>query len=263
VRRAWTVNLRNHRKLAVIDGAVGFTGGINIGDEFLPWRDVHLRVEGPAVRQLQQIFLADWFFTTREDLVSRALFDGATPSGDSVTQLVQSGPDATVEAIHHLYFAAIASARERVLLSTPYFVPDRAILVALQTAALRGVDVRLVLPSRSNHRVTFHAGRSFYDELLDAGVHVHEYQGGFVHSKIAVVDGSFATVGTANLDVRSFRLNFELLAVLWDAKVVADLEALFEEDLRQASPVDLPTWRSRGFLLRIAEGVGRLFAPLL
>lgn len=263
VRRAWTVNLRNHRKLVVVDGRVGFTGGINIGDEFLPWRDLHLRIEGPAVRQLQQVFVADWYFATRKDVVSRELFGRNEQSGTSVMQLVQSGPDTTVEAIHHLYFAAIASAQKRVLLSTPYFVPDRALLVALQTAALRGVVVRLVLPSRSNHRVTFHAGRSFYDELLGAGVHVHEYEGGFVHSKIAIVDGSFATVGTANLDVRSFRLNFELIGVLWDAKVVADLEALFEDDLAHSKEVDLATWRARGLSLRIAEGVGRLFAPLL
>lgn len=263
VRRAWTINLRNHRKLIVVDGRVGFTGGINIGDEFLDWHDLHLRIEGPAVAQLQTVFVEDWYFATRFDLADPALFPDVEPCGESVVQLVQSGPDGTVESIHRLYFAAIASARERVYITTPYFVPDRALLVALQTAALRGVDVRLVLPSSSNHRVTFHAGRSFYDELLGAGVRIHEYRDGFVHTKAMVVDGRFATLGSANLDVRSFRLNFELLAVLWDAKVVGKLEALFVEDLERTGPVDLAEWRRRGVAPRIKEGIGRLCAPLL
>ncbi|MFW5921483.1 MAG: cardiolipin synthase, partial [Polyangiales bacterium] len=221
IRRAYTFNLRNHRKLMIVDGRIGFTGGINFGEEFLPWRDVHLRIHGPAVHQLQAIFAEDWYFASRYHLAHPAFFPDVQPQGKSVMQLVESGPDATVESIHRLYFAAIASARDRVSLITPYFVPDRALLVALQTAALRGVDVRLVLPSTSNHRVTFHAGRSFYDELLGAGVSIHEYGPGMVHTKAMIVDGTFATVGSANLDVRSFRLNFELIAVLWDPATVS------------------------------------------
>lgn len=263
VRRAWTINLRNHRKLMVVDGNVGFTGGINIGDDFLDWHDLHLRIAGPAVAQLQRIFIEDWYFATRHDLVHPAFFPAIEERGDSIVQMVQSGPDATVESIHRLYFAAIASARERVYLTTPYFVPDRALLVAMQTAALRGVDVRLILPSWSNHRVTFHAGRSFYDELLGAGVRIHEYAPGFVHTKTMVVDGRFATVGSANLDVRSFRLNFELIAVMWDPRVVGRLEELFMEDLEKTTPARLEEWRKRGIRPRIKEGIGRLCAPLL
>lgn len=263
VRRAWTINLRNHRKLLVVDGKVGFTGGINVGDPFVPWRDVHLMIRGPAAQQLQAIFVEDWYFASRYDLAHPAFFPPAEAQGQGIVQIVESGPDATVEAIHRLYFAAIASARERVWLTTPYFVPDRAILVALQTAALRGVDVRLILPSFSNHRVTFHAGRSYYDELLGSGVRIHEYLPGMLHTKTMVVDGSFATIGSANLDVRSFRLNFELIAVLWDATAVSRLEALFEEDLRNTEPVDLDAWRRRGKVLRVKEGFGRLCSPLL
>lgn len=263
LRRAWTVKLRNHRKLAVIDGRVGFTGGINVGDMFVGWRDVHLRVEGPAVGQLQGIFASDWYMASRYDLTDPAFFPVVEPRGDSVVQILQSGPDESLEAIHRLYFAAIASARERVLLTTPYFVPDQAMSVALQTAALRGVDVRLIVPRHSNHRVTFHAGRSFYDELLRAGVRVHEYVEGMLHTKAMVVDGRLATVGSFNLDVRSFRLNFEMVAVLYDRGSVEALERLLEEDLARTERVSLERWRERSVATRIKEGYARLMSPLL
>ncbi len=263
LRRAYTVNLRNHRKLVVIDGEIGLAGGINIGDMFRSWRDVHLYFEGPVVAELQAVFVADWFWATRVSLVHPSFFPTLAPRGNAIVQIMQSGPDERAEAIHRLYFAAIASSRERVYLTTPYFVPDRAMSVALQTAALRGVEVRLVVPRRSNHRVTFHAGRSFYDELLEAGVHVHEYVPGMLHTKAMVVDGRFATLGSANLDVRSFRLNFELVAVLYDEESVARLEALFREDLAQTEEVELTAWRTRPVITKMKEGFGRLMSPLL
>jgi len=263
VRRAWTINLRNHRKVMVVDGRVGYTGGINIGEEFLDWHDVHLELEGPVVRQLQSVFAEDWYFATRYDMVDAAFFPPITTKGDSIAQVLASGPDTTIESIHRFYFAAITSAQERVYITTPYFVPDRAMLVALQTAALRGVEVSLILPRTSNHRVTFHAGRSFYDELLSAGVRIREYLPGFVHTKTMVVDGRLATVGSANLDVRSFRLNFELIAVIWDRHVVDALERQFMTDVQQTEEVDQETWRKRSVPTRIKEGVGRLCAPLL
>ena len=257
------INLRNHRKLMVIDGEIGFVGGINVGDEFVSWRDVHLRIRGPAVAQMQSIFVEDWFFAARHDLAAPAFFPRVERVGSAIVQVVGSGPDGSVDAIHRLYFAAIASAQERVYVSTPYFVPDRAIVVALQTAALRGVDVRLIFPRASNHRVTFHAGRSFYEELLEAGVAIYEYLPGMVHTKTMVVDGRLATVGSANLDTRSFRLNFELNAVVCDPDVVARLERLFHEDLAHTERVDLERWRARGVSQRVIEGFGRLCAPLL
>jgi cardiolipin synthase len=263
IRRAATINLRNHRKLMVVDGRVGFCGGINVGDMFLPWRDVHLRVEGPAAADLQRIFVEDWYFAARQDLTLPAFFPEIPKTGGSIVQIVESGPDERVESIHRLLFAAIASARRTVWIETPYFVPDRAILVALQTAAMRGVDVKLITPRESNHRVTFHAGRSFYDELLSAGVHVHEYVGTMLHTKAMIVDGRFATVGTANLDVRSFRLNFELIAVLYGPDVVEQLQRIFEEDLANTEEVELASWRARSAITRIKEGVGRLCSPLL
>lgn len=263
LRRAYTVNLRNHRKLAVIDGEVGLAGGINIGDMFSAWRDVHLRLAGPVVAELQAVFASDWYLATRHDLVNPAFFPPIEPRGTSIAQILQSGPDESAEAIHRLYFAAIASARERVYITTPYFVPDRAISVALQASALRGIEVRMIVPRHSNHRVTFHAGRSFYDELLSAGVHVHEYLPGMLHTKTMVVDGRIGTVGSANLDVRSFRLNFELVAVLYDEPAVERLEAIFREDLAKTEEVDLAAWRARPMITRMKEGFGRLLSPLL
>ena len=178
-------------------------------------------------------------------------------------QVFGSGPDESLEAIHKLYFAAIASARRQVVLATPYFVPDKAMSVALQTAALRGVEVDLIVPARSNHRVTFHAGRSFYDELLAAGVRIHEYERGMLHTKAMVVDARVGTVGTFNLDSRSFRLNFELVAVLYDAPTVARLAALLAEDLEASRRVELEAWRQRSLGTRIKEGFARLMSPLL
>ncbi len=265
IRRGTTINLRNHRKLAVIDGRVGFAGGINVGDEFVPWRDIHLRIEGPSVEELAAVFVEDWYFATRKDVLEETSLGAAPPSepGQSVLQIVQSGPDETIEAIQRLYFAAIASARQRVWITTPYFVPDRAVLMALETAAMRGVDVRVLVPAHSNWWITNDAGRSFYDELLGSGVSIYEYQPGMLHTKAMVVDGVFATVGSANLDVRSFRLNFELVAVLYDPAIVAELEAIFREDQAQARRLELEAWRRRPFSARVREGIGRLLTPLL
>jgi len=263
IRRAATINLRNHRKLVVVDGAHGFCGGINVGDEFVPWRDVMLRIEGPAVAQLQAVFVEDWFFATREELDDGACFPALADKGDAILQCVQSGPDQPFDAIHRLYFAAIAAARQRVWISTPYFVPDRAVLVALETAALRGVDVRLVVPAHSNYPVAKWAGESFYDGLLDAGVRIFEYGPEMLHTKALIVDGSFATVGSANLDVRSFRLNFELVAVVYDADIVFELTELHSADQRGSRELSHAEWGRRSWGHRIREGVGKLLSPML
>ena len=263
IRKAWTINLRNHRKLMVVDGTLGFTGGMNIGEEFLDWRDIKLRIQGPAVKGLQTVFVEDWFFATRHNLVDPEFFPQLEPAGASMLQIVQSGPDATLENIHRVYFAAIASAQHSVSLATPYFVPDKAILTALQTAALRGVEVNVLLPSRSNHQVTFYAGRSFYEELLETGVQIHEYQEGMLHQKMMIVDRHFATVGSANFDLRSFRLNFELIALLYDPELVSKLDMVLTQDMARSMQISLGDWRARPFRARVAEGFGRLCSPIL
>ncbi len=264
LRRAWTMNLRNHRKIVVVDGREGFSGGVNVGRRFALWRDVQMALRGPVVHQLQATFAEDWFFARGEDLAMPLYFPEIEADGRAVVQIVPSGPDGrNGEAIHRLFFAAIASAHRRVWIGTPYFVPDPALRMALQTAAQRGVDVRVLLPSRSNHAVTFHAGRSYYEELLEAGVRIFEYLPGMFHAKVMVVDEILATVGSANFDIRSFRLNFELVAVLWDRRSVAALAVRLQQDLSEARAVDISLWRRRPLWMRWAEGYGRLVAPLL
>jgi cardiolipin synthase len=265
------VNLRNHRKIVVVDGEVAFTGGVNIGNEYRGemrgighWRDTHLKIVGPAAGGLQRVFLQDWFFATGKGVDPKAYFPEAPkPAGTATVAIVPSGPDTRTEAIHRLFFASISGASERVWITTPYFVPDPPMVVALQVAAMRGVDVKLILPSRSNHRVTFHAGRSFYEQLLEAGVHIHEYQPGMIHAKTMVVDGRIVLVGSANMDMRSFRLNFEVHALLHDEPTARDLEAQFQVDLSQTVPVALGSWCTRPWPWKVAEGGARLVSPLL
>jgi cardiolipin synthase len=265
------VNLRNHRKIVVIDGTVAFSGGVNIGQEYLGemrglgrWRDTHFRIEGPAARALSRVFLQDWFFATGEGFDPEPYFpEPAGPSGVARVAVVPSGPDTRNEAIHRLFFAAIAASSDRVWITTPYFVPDPPIVVALQVAALRGVDVKLILPARSNHRVTFHAGRSYYEQLLEAGVHIYEYLPGMIHAKTMVVDGRTVLIGSANMDMRSFRLNFEVHALMHDEATAQYLEACFHDDLAETREVMLPEWRERPFGYRIVEGAGRFVSPLL
>lgn len=269
------MNLRNHRKIVIVDDDVAFTGGINIGDEYRgktsPWRDTHLAVAGPAASALRRIFEEDWYFATRHALPAH---DGAAdhakparaPSGSAMVSIIKSGPDVAGpmrETIHHVFFSAITGARERVFITTPYFIPDRAMVVALQTAALRGVDVRLLFPSKSNHPFVFQAGRSFYQELLDAGVSIYEYGPGMIHAKTMVVDGTVALAGSANMDLRSFRLNFEVHAVIRDDKTARDMESLFYEDLAVSTKLDAAAFRARPWYLHVLEGAARLASPLM
>jgi cardiolipin synthase len=275
------MNLRNHRKIVVVDGEIGFTGGINIGDEYKgehgPWRDMHLALRGPCVEPLARVFEQDWHFAAKEDLAatSEHVEEKKAPSvpppkhaehGDAVVAIVRSGPDiegTERETIHKVFFSAITIAREKVYITTPYFIPDRAIIVALQTAALRGVDVRLLLPSRSNHPVVFQAARFFYEELLEAGVRIYEYGPGMIHAKTMVVDGAVALVGSANMDLRSFRLNFEVHAVIKDDEAARALESIFDADLARSKEILLEAFKQRPVMLRVVEGAARFLSPLM
>ena len=264
------VNLRNHRKIAVIDGSIAFTGGVNIGDEYTgrkgkvgAWRDTHLCTEGPSVYHLQEVFAEDWHFATGEDPMDDSWFPDQEQVGDVMVQVVASGPDTDHQPIKCILFAAITSARHRVFLTTPYFVPDQAILMALKTAALKGVDVRLLLPRRSDMPLVRNAGRSYYDELIDSGVRLFEYTGGILHAKTMVVDDTWATVGSANMDIRSFRLNFEINLALYGADFAAHLGAVFERDLESAAEVTSEDLAGRRPGRRVAESLARLLSPLL
>jgi cardiolipin synthase len=265
------VNLRNHRKIVVVDGDTAFTGGFNIGDEYkgnMPgvgvWRDVHLRIRGPAAAELHRVFFQDWAFATREPIDPRTYFEREMQShGDAKIAIVTSGPDTRTEAIHRMFFGAIVGATRDVLLTTPYFVPTESLTVAMELAAMRGVDLKLVLPARSNHRVTFHAGRSFYTDLLRAGVDIREYQPGIVHAKTLVADSQIALVGSANMDLRSFRLNFEVHTLVYDGPTAARLREAFDDDLAKTRRVDLADWEGRPWNYRVKEGAARLVSPLL
>jgi cardiolipin synthase len=266
------VNLRNHRKIVVVDGETAFTGGFNVGDEYRggemrgvgKWRDVQLRIEGPAAGELQRVFFQDWFFATSEAVEPQEyLARDAAPRGDATIAIVPSGPDTRTEAIHRLFFGAIVGAEREVAITTPYFVPTESLTVAMELAAMRGVELKLLLPGRSNHAVTYHAGRSFYAQLLDAGVDVLEYEPGIVHAKTLVADGQVALVGSANMDLRSFRLNFEVHALVHDPATAAALRTMFDADAAKCRHVGRDAWRERSWTLRLKEGASRLVSPLL
>lgn len=266
--RQLALNNRNHRKIVVVDGDTGFTGGMNIGDDYAglgePWRDLHARILGPIVHSLQEVFCQDWYHATGDDLVSAPYFPQIKIAGEVWAQLLSSGPaDERWRTIHTLLFAAINLARERVWVETPYFVPDPPIVMALQTAALRGVDVRLSLPGRSDHPLVLYAGRSFLDQLLVAGVRVFEVQDTMPHVKTVTIDGIFSSLGSANMDQRSFRLNFETNLFCYGGQVAGELERDFLSHCAQAKEVTVVNRQGISLHQRFAEGMGRVLAPLL
>lgn len=267
-------NFRTHRKIAVCDGLVGFTGGMNISDDQSrsaagprAWRDTHLRIEGAAVHGLQLTFLEDWAFATgrgdRAPSLQRLLpYFPQAPRGSHRVQIVASGPDQDVHAIEAFYFAAITGARERVWITTPYFVPDESLVAALRSAALRGVDVRLILPHRTDSRLVDAAGSTYHDALLDAGARIFFYEPSMIHAKTGLFDRDLAVVGTANLDNRSLRLNFEVVAAIYGGPAVEELAALFERDLAHCRP--RARREARGPLgRRLLASAARLLAPQL
>ncbi|MBS0342533.1 MAG: cardiolipin synthase [Proteobacteria bacterium] len=264
-------NYRTHRKIVVCDGRVGFTGGVNITDEedkrTRPdaYHDVHVRLEGSVVRWLQTTFLEDWTYATGD--VPRDI-DADLPqllprveAGDIPVQIITSGPDSQLEAIHRMHVAAINASTQRAWLTTPYFVPGEPAMMALTSAALRGVDVRLLVPRRSDSLIVSAAARSYFEELMAAGVKVWEYKERMLHSKTLVVDDNCAMIGTANFDNRSFRLNFEVCAVVYGPELAKPLAAQFETDLHSSSGVR--GLRKQPFLRRLGDAFARLFSPLL
>jgi cardiolipin synthase len=265
-------NFRTHRKIAVIDGRVGFTGGMNVSDvhtaEFsgeAAWRDTHLRLEGPAVRGLQMIFCEGWYYATGESLDRPTYYPepGTLARGAHTVQIIASGPDENKNAIHKLYFSAIAAARERVLLTSPYFVPDESIFNALTAAALRGADVRVLVPADNDTRLVGAASRSYYPDLIDMGVRIFEYGPPMLHAKTLVVDDLVAVVGTANVDVRSFELNFELVVASYEAAACDALAARFDDDLARAREVTAATVDDYSLARRAGQNFARLLSPML
>jgi cardiolipin synthase len=276
--RPQLINFRSHRKIVVCDGRVGFTGGMNVSARHAArhagstaWRDTQLRIEGEPVRKLQRVFLEDWLFANpaarwRARDLDRYFPSLATEAGQWV-QIVASGPDDDRAAIYKAYFGAITAARQRLWLTTPYFIPDEPILVALATTAQRGVDVRILVPKRGDSRLVSAASRTYYDDLVAVGIRIHEYGPPMLHAKTLVVDDDIAVVGTANIDNRSFRLNFEIIAVAYDADVTTQLAKLFERDLERARSYRKPSRRRLRRLGpvvdRFLDSLARLFSPVL
>ncbi len=265
----YRVNYRNHRKIAIIDGVAGFIGGFNIGDDYLGkgplgyWRDTALQVVGPAAWALQLRFFLDWNYTTGEGLRLNSHYfpDTGTP-GTTPIQIVSSGPDTRWSPIKDGYINLINSARESVYIQTPYFIPDDSVTDALRIAALSGVDVRIMIPCKPDHIFVYWATLSFIGDLLEAGVRAYTYDAGFLHAKTIVVDREAGSVGSANWDVRSFRLNFEANAFFYDAAVGAELAGAFEEDLSVCTEITLENYRARPIEIRLKESISRLFSPL-
>jgi cardiolipin synthase len=270
LRRRIQVNMRNHRKIMVVDGKVAFTGGLNIGDEYLGknkrlgyWRDTSLRIEGPSVESLQRIFIEDWDFAYGESVEGDPYFRAEPGAGADEVQVIQSGPDQEAKSIREIYFAAVFKARKRLWITSPYYVPDQGLRDALCLAGRSGIDVRLLLPFEADHFTVHYASLYYLRDLLDAGVKVYQYTNGFIHAKVWLADGQWASVGTANLDNRSLFLNFEVNCLLYTPKVVAELEEVFRRDLEHSVRLDAKVFGQRPWGERLAENVCRLFSPVL
>jgi cardiolipin synthase len=269
-RERWSFNFRSHRKIAVIDGEIGFTGGMNIGDEYLGrsrhfgyWRDTHLRLDGPTVLQLQEVFATDWFYATGENLTGPEFFPTTQEAGRVNAQVLASGPDDPDSIFHTLMFGALNQAQQHATLATSYFVPPSSLFSALEAAALRGVRTRVLVSGPVTYWVAYHACRSFYDELLRAGVEIYEYRHGQQHAKTLTVDGCWSLVGTPNFDARSVFLNFEVAVALYDTGLAEQLEDHFDADLKGAVRIDPEEWARRSAWERIKENGCRMFAPVL
>lgn len=263
------VNYRNHRKVVVIDGRVGFVGGMNIANRYLKgvswgeWRDTHIRIEGCAVYGLQVAFLADWYAADHSLIASSCYYPDIPVCGNATVQIVTSNPIGGVESIMQGLLIAITTSQKYFYIQTPYLLPTEPILLALKTAALGGVDVRIMIPERADSKITHLASLSYLDELIDAGVKIYFYKKGFLHSKIMVSDDTLSTVGSTNMDFRSFEHNFEVNAFMYDHESALRMKDIFQADLKESELVLLKEWRMRPWYRKVAESVIRLFAPLL
>lgn len=264
------INYRNHRKILVVDGRIGFVGGLNIADKYLHglphlghWVDTHLKLEGEAVAALDRVFISDWDFVSGEELQPESSLKRVIKTGNRcLVQVASSGPDTDWATIMQVYFSAIATAKSSIYLTSPYFSPDESLLTAIKTAALSGVDVRMIFPKKSDSIISNWNTRSYISELLEAGVRIFLYENGFIHSKYLLVDSVFSSVGSPNVDVRSFDLDFEVTALIYDEEFAGRLGVLFAEDLKNCREVTMSDWVKRSRRERNKESLARIFGPL-
>jgi len=264
-------NYRDHRKIIVIDGKIGFTGGINMDERYINnghnevyWRDTHLQLEGDVVNQLQLQFMMSYRYCSKETFpFAFPYFRRADFAANCFTDIVASGPDSQWPMAMQSILMAINVARRRIRISNPYFIPNEQLLSALQMAALAGKDVELLLPKRSDSFFVQHAAQSFIKPMLDAGVKIYFYEKGFIHAKTMIIDDNLAIVGTVNLDNRSFYLNFEIAIIMYDRLIVKDLQDAFEKDLEDATLITRRSWKNRSLFEKFIDAVCRLLTPLL
>lgn len=263
------VNYRNHRKIAVIDGRVGFIGGMNLAERYLKglpwgiWRDTHVMIKGKAVYGLQTSFLLDWYFVDQTLLTSSRYFPPIEPEGEALAQIVTSDPIGEWKEIMQGLDMAITTSQKYFYIQTPYFLPTETILTAMQTAALAGVDVRLMIPERADNKLTHWVTHSYLKDILLAGVKVYSYRKGFLHSKLIVSDDLLSSIGSTNIDFRSFEHNFEINAFIYDKNVALKMKEIFIGDQRDCRQIFLKKWNGRPMRQRVIESVMRLLAPLL
>ncbi|MGS2764651.1 cardiolipin synthase [Sinomicrobium sp. M5D2P9] len=267
----FTINYRNHRKIIVIDGKTGFTGGVNISDKYIHpsrylgiWNDMHLCIQGPAVGSLHRVFVKDYYFASSgEDLWQPGYFPENGEVGKTTIQVVAGGPDSDFSSVMYQYAVMIGQAERSVCIANPYFIPSITILENLKIAALGGVKVKLLVPKKSDTSLVKYGMHSYFEELLHAGVEIYEHPVKFLHSKIIIVDDEIASVGSGNFDNRSFDQNFEVNALLFDKGIAMQLREDFDRDCSEAKKLELAVFRQRSFLNKMLEGIARIFSPLL
>lgn len=266
------LNFRNHRKLVIIDGKVGYVGGFNVGDEYLGlnpkfgfWRDTHLRIEGSAVKAIQTRFILDWNQASKHHDITYQphYFPIVETQGNIDLQIVTSGPDSEWEQIKNGYIKLISSAKKSILIQTPYFIPDASLLDALRIASLSGVDVKIMIPNKPDHLFVYWATTFNAGQLLRAGAKVYIYDNGFIHAKMIVVDEEVSSVGTANIDVRSFKLNFEVNAFIYDEGMAETLTRIFYKDVEVCRQLTIEEFEKRSKWIRFKESIARLVSPIL
>ena len=272
MKRQFQVNLRNHRKIMVIDGKIGFMGGMNMsvknitGKGYQPIRDYHFQIEGAIVQELQYSFMKDWHFITNEDpvnILTETYFPHITPAGNSMMRMINSGPTKELATIRDTFFMAFTQAAQQIIIVTPYFVPPQEIVHAMRSASLRGVDVRLIVPKKNNHLYAGLASRSLYTDLLKAGIRIFERYPPFIHAKAAIIDDTFSLIGTANLDVRSLHLNYESNLAIYDEKFTNELKEIILDDQSQSKEIILSEWLQRPKRTQALENLAYLMMPML